>query len=101
MGGGGRLAVAGGDASRCSGAPARGRDAVRAAVAQFFAGVKALEHVVHESWTVPGAAVMHGRVTYTRHDGSQLSVPFANVLKLDGTRVSEYLVFADASTLWA
>jgi hypothetical protein len=44
---------------------------------------------------------MHGQVTYTRHDGSQLSVPFANVLKLDGTRVREYLVFADASTLWS
>jgi uncharacterized protein (TIGR02246 family) len=84
-----------------NGAPARGRDAVREAVAQFFAGVKALQHVVRESWVVPGAAVMHGQVTYTRHDGSQLSVPFANVLKLDGTRVREYLVFADASTLWS
>jgi uncharacterized protein (TIGR02246 family) len=84
-----------------NGEPARGRDEVRAAVARFFAGVKGLEHVVHESWTVPGAAVMHGQVTYTRHDGSRLSVPFANVLKLEGTRVREYLVFAGASALWS
>jgi hypothetical protein len=43
---------------------------------------------------------MHGEVTYTRHDGSRLSVPFANIFKLDGTRVREYLVFADVSPLW-
>jgi len=84
-----------------NGEPARGRDAVREAVAQFFAGVKGLEHAIHESWTVPGAVVMHGQVTYTRHNGSRLTVPFANVLKLDGTRVRDYLVFADASALWS
>jgi uncharacterized protein (TIGR02246 family) len=84
-----------------NGSPVRGRDAVREAVAQFFAGVQALKHTVQESWAVPGAAVMHGQVTYTRHDGSRLTVPFANVLKLDGTRVREYLVFADASALWS
>ena len=84
-----------------NGAPAQGRDEVREAVAQFFAGVQSLKHTIHESWTIPGAAVMHGEVTYTRHDGSRLSVPFANVLKLDGTLVREYLVFADASRLWS
>jgi uncharacterized protein (TIGR02246 family) len=84
-----------------NGGPAQGRDAVRDAVAQFFAGVKALKHTVHESWTVPGAAVMHGEVTYVRHDGSSLTVPFANVLKLEGERVRDYLVFADASQLWS
>jgi uncharacterized protein (TIGR02246 family) len=83
-----------------NGPPARGRDEVREAVAQFFAGVKSLKHTVHESWTVPGAVVMHGEVTYTRHDGSRLSVPFANIFKLDGARVREYLVFADVSPLW-
>jgi len=84
-----------------NGTPARGRDEVREAVARFFAGVKSLKHSVHESWTVSDAVVMHGEVTYTRHDGSRLSVPFANVFKLDGTRVREYLVFADVSQLWS
>jgi ketosteroid isomerase-like protein len=81
--------------------PARGRDEVREAVARFFAGVKGLKHTLHESWTVPGGVVMHGEVTYTRHDGSQLSVPFANIFKLAGTQVREYLVFADVSPLWS
>ena len=81
--------------------PARGKQAVRDAVAGFFSSVKGLEHTVRESWTQPDAVVMHGEVTYTRHDGSRLSVPFANVFKLDGALVSEYLVFADVSRLWS
>jgi len=84
-----------------NGAPSRGRDEVQEAVARFFAGVKSLKHSIRESWTVSDAVVMHGEVTYTRHDGSQLSVPFANVFKLDGARVREYLVFADVSQLWS
>jgi ketosteroid isomerase-like protein len=83
-----------------NGEPARGKKAVHDAVAGFFEGVKSLRHTVRESWSHPDAVVMHGDVTYTRHDGSQLSVPFANVLKLDGTLVREYLVFADVSKLW-
>jgi len=81
--------------------PARGKQAVRDAVAGFFGGVKSLRHTVRESWSLPEAAVMHGEVTYTRHDGTELSVPFANVFKLQGTLVREYLVFADASKLWS
>ncbi len=82
-------------------APARGKRAVREAVAGFFAGVKSLRHTIRESWSQADAVVMHGEVTYTRHDGSQLSVPFANVFKLEGTLVREYLVFADVSQLWS
>jgi uncharacterized protein (TIGR02246 family) len=84
-----------------NGEPTRGRPAVREAVAGFFESVKALEHSVQESWAHRDTVVMHGKVTYTRHDGSRLQVPFANVFKLDGKRVREYLVFADVSQLWA
>ncbi len=84
-----------------NGEPARGKTAVREAVAGFFKSVKALRHTVRESWTQPDAVVMHGEVTYTRHDGSELRVPFANVFKLDGKLVREYLVFADVSQLWS
>jgi ketosteroid isomerase-like protein len=80
---------------------ARGRDDVRDTVAAFFAGVKSLKHSIRESWTVADAVVMHGHVTYTRLDGSDLTVPFANVFKLDGALVREYLIFADASQLWS
>jgi ketosteroid isomerase-like protein len=79
--------------------PAVGRPAIREAVAAFFQSISALRHTVKDLWTLPDAAVMHGEVTYTRHDGSGLTVPFANVFKLDGSVVREYLIFADVSQL--
>ncbi len=82
-------------------APACGKAAVREAVAAFFAGIAGLRHTLRESWAHPDAVVLHGEVTYTRHDRSQLTVPFANVFQMKGALVREYLVFADVSQLWA
>ena len=44
--------------------------------------------------------VCHGRVTYTRKDNSTLTVPFANVMKLDAKGIYKYLIFADTSDLY-
>jgi hypothetical protein len=37
---------------------------------------------------------------YTRHDGSALSVPFADVFKMRGELAREYLIYVDASRLY-
>lgn len=39
-------------------------------------------------------------VTYTRHDGSTLTVPFANVFGMRDIRVAHYQIYADVSALW-
>ncbi len=77
-----------------------GRDAVREAVAGFFGSIAALRHELADVWEVPGAVVIVGRVTYTRHDGSQLSVPFADVLRLRDGKVSHYQIYIDTSLLY-
>ena len=46
-----------------------------------------------------GAEYLQGQVTYTRHDGSQLSVPFANIFKLRDGLIGEYRIFGDFSAL--
>ena len=81
-------------------APACGKAAVQQAVAGFFSSIAALRHTLRDSWAQPDAVVLHGEVTYTRHDRSQLTVPFANVFKMQGPLIREYLVFADVSALW-
>ncbi|HVO12462.1 MAG TPA: nuclear transport factor 2 family protein [Vicinamibacteria bacterium] len=81
-------------------APARGKAGVQQAVAGFFTSIAALRHTLGDAWAHPDAVVLHGEVTYTRHDGSQLTVPFANVFKMRGSLIREYLVFADVSALW-
>jgi ketosteroid isomerase-like protein len=82
-----------------NGHPVTGKAAIREMVKGFFVGLKGLRHEVTEEWTFGSAALCHGTVTYTRQDGSELRVPFANVLKLQDSLIREYLVFIDVSEL--
>jgi ketosteroid isomerase-like protein len=84
-----------------NGPPVHGREAIREAVDQFFSAVAALRHRLHDIWNQPQALICSGEVTYTRHDASELSVPFANILKLDGGLIREYVIYVDASELFA
>lgn len=77
-----------------------GVENVRDFVAGFFDSVASLSHEISESWSIPGGLVCHGRVTYERKDGSSLTVPFSNILKMDSAGVCEYLIFADTSQLY-
>ncbi|NQU28740.1 MAG: nuclear transport factor 2 family protein [Candidatus Marinimicrobia bacterium] len=66
----------------------------------FLESIKAISHDVLESWVEGNTVICHGRVTYTRHDSSTLTVPFANILKTNGRLISEYLIFVDVSELY-
>ena len=44
---------------------------------------------------------LHGRVTYTRQDRSNLDVPFANVFRYEDGLIRDYLIFVDNSALFA
>ena len=81
--------------------PVSGRAAIRELLVGFFASIRALRHEVTDAWRLPDMAVAIGQVTYTRLDGSSLSVPFADVLKMRQGLVSEYLIYVDASRLYA
>lgn len=78
-----------------------GRAAIRDFVAGFFAGIRAVSHRVPDVWQADDTVICRGEVTYTRHDGSTLTVPFANVLRMAGDRVRDYRIYADASALHA
>ncbi len=81
--------------------PIHGRAAIRDAVAGFFGAIAGAQHTLEDSWDTGNAVVCHGTVRYTRRDGSTLVVPFANVMKMEGERIGEYLIFVDTSTLFA
>lgn len=78
---------------------AHGKEAAGQAVAGFYGSIHGLRHELHDIWGTEGAVICHGMVTYTRRDGSDLTVPFANVLRLSGERIKDYLIFADVSAL--
>lgn len=78
-----------------------GHAAIRATVSQFFAAIKGIRHSELEAWEHPDATLCSGRVTYIRHDTTELAVPFAVIFRLDGGLVRQYLIVVDNSQLFA
>lgn len=76
-----------------------GREQVQTAIAGFFSGLAGLRHELSEHWRIGDHLIMRGTVTYTRHDGSQLSVPFANTFRIRHGLIGEYRIFGDFSAL--
>ncbi|HTY50268.1 MAG TPA: nuclear transport factor 2 family protein [Steroidobacteraceae bacterium] len=86
---------------RFGNAPAvAGRDAIRGAVAAFFDTIAGSHHELLGTWAGDSSAVCEGRVTYTRHDGTAVGVPFVNVFELRGARISQYRIYIDLSPLF-
>jgi hypothetical protein len=79
-----------------------GRQAIAEAVGAFFSSIAGLSHQVCAAWQSGDWLTCHGLVTYQRHDGSTLSVPFANLMKRSPAtgQAVEYLIFADISALY-
>jgi ketosteroid isomerase-like protein len=77
-----------------------GRPAIHAAAAAFFAAITSSRHRLLGTWNGPAGTVCEGEVTYTRHDGSVISVPFANVFELRGEKISAYRIYIDNSSLF-
>ncbi len=87
---------------RFGNAPAqRGRDAIHAAVAAFFAAIAGCHHRCLHIWNAPGTAACEGEVTYTRRDGTSVTIPFANVFELRGERIAAYRIYIDNTPLFA
>jgi limonene-1,2-epoxide hydrolase len=80
---------------------ATGREEIRAAVEGFFASFAALKHDLQRLVADGNAVVCEGEVTYTRHDGSTITLPFANVFEVDGGLISLYRVYIDIGPLYA
>ena len=76
-----------------------GTDNILQFVSNFFNSIHSLNHHIQAYWTLNDNLICHGSVTYTRLDGSQLTVPFANVLKYGPEGIFEYMIFVDASAL--
>jgi hypothetical protein len=65
--------------------PVQGRAAIGEAVGGFFSSIAGLQHDVQRIITDEGVAVIEGEATYTRHDGSTISLPFVNVFEIRAT----------------
>lgn len=78
-----------------------GSDAIRAAVSGFFAAIGSCSHRLIRTWSGPAWVACEGEVTYLRHDGSTVTVPFANVFELRGKLIAVYRIYIDNSPLFS
>jgi ketosteroid isomerase-like protein len=83
-----------------SAAPVIGREAIAQAVEMFFAAIRSLEHRLLQQWPAADSLVCEGEVTYTRHDGSRITLPFANVFRLRAGLIEDYRVYVDMAPLY-
>jgi hypothetical protein len=78
-----------------------GKASVREAVDGFFTTIKGLSHNIAGVWVHPDAVICQGEVTYTRTDDGKVTVPFADILGMEGDKVKDYLIYIDVAPLYA
>jgi ketosteroid isomerase-like protein len=81
--------------------PAVGRPAIRAMVRGFFSSIRACRHEVTNALRDGDTVVCRGIVTYTRHDGRAVPLPFCNVMAMRGRRIADYQIYSDPAPLFA
>lgn len=81
--------------------PVTGRNAIREAVSGFFESVAALKHELRRTIADGNVLVCEGIVTYTRHDESQVTLPFANVFEIEDGLIDDYRIYIDIGPLYA
>ena len=87
---------------RFANAPAvKGHEAVGAVVRGFLNAIGGSRHRFVHAWEDEDTAVCEGEVTYTRHDGSTLTIPFVNVFYMRDGKVGRYLIYIDNTALFA
>ncbi len=84
-----------------SGPEVRGQSEIRDAVEDFFSTIAGCKHTLHNIFADDGTLFCEGDVTYTRQDGSEITLPFANVFEFAGDLISHYKIYADAAPLYA
>ena len=77
-----------------------GHAEIRVAVEGFFSSFAALQHDLQRVIADSDAVACEGEVTYTRHDGSKITLPFVNVFEMDGALISQYRVYIDIGPLF-
>ena len=81
--------------------PATGREAIAEAVGGFFDSIAGLSHRIDATIRDADTIVCEGEVTYTRHDGTEIALPFVDVFEMAGERIADYKIYMDIGPLYA
>jgi len=80
--------------------PAIGQNAIREFLGNFFNSINGLQHTINQVIISSTSIICKGIVTYTRLNGTELSVKFCNVFDVVVDKVKYYDIYIDASILY-
>ena len=72
-----------------------GRAEVHQGISGLFDSIQAINHELSAPLVSGNSIVVYGMVTYTRKDGSKLSVPVADIWTMADGKIQDYLIFVD------
>jgi hypothetical protein len=81
--------------------PVTGREAVREAVAGFFASIDGLTHHILNSWEFGDTVIVQIDVEYLRKDGKTVITPNADILIYEGDLVRDWQIYIDVAPVYA
>ena len=81
--------------------PVIGRANAAAASQSFLKLLAGIKHDLVNVWAFENVIVSQVSVTYTRKDGSTLTIPAATIWKLQDKLIDECRIYADTSPLFA
>lgn len=79
----------------------QGHAAIQEAVGGFFGTIAGCSHNVMNTLGQGSTLVCEGEVTYTRVDGSSITLPFTDVFECEGELISHYKIYMDIGPLYA
>jgi hypothetical protein len=81
--------------------PIHGRAAVTEAWASFCGQIKGVRHELVQQWSVENATIVEAKVTYTRRDDSQVTVPAVTIFRDREGEIADYRIYIDLWPLFA
>jgi hypothetical protein len=81
--------------------PIHGRQAARDAWAGFCESLDGVAHTPLGCWESAEGTVAEAEVTYTRKDGSTVTVPVTTIYRGSGDLIDDYRIYIDLAPLFA
>jgi ketosteroid isomerase-like protein len=81
--------------------PVNGREAVRDAWAQFCDGLDGVRHELVDTFEKGDRTVVEARVTYTRKDNREVTVPVVTIYRAPAGLIDDYRIYIDVAPVFA
>ena len=81
--------------------PVQGREAIQAAVEGFFGSIAGLSHSIERTVRDGDVVFCEGEVRYRRHNGTEITLPFADIFDYADDLIDHYKIYMDIAPLYA